>query len=157
MTQTQMTTPHPDTARIPALLPHQGRLCLLDRVLDWDETRIRCAADNHRAPDHPLRWQGQLGSLIGIEYAAQAMALHGALRAPADQPIRQGMITRVQHIQAHIDRLDTLPGALDILATRLMGDDHVVRYGFILSHDGHTLLSGEASVLLSASPSPTSH
>lgn len=145
-----MTKPLLDAQRIAALLPHHGRLCLLDRVIDWNDDQILCEADTHRASDHPLRWQGQLGSAIGLEYAAQAMALHGALRAAAEQPPRQGMITRVQHFSAHTERLDTLPGALVIEAERLMGDDRVVRYRFNLIHAGESLLHGEASVLLSA-------
>ena len=145
-----MTPQQLNAQAIAALLPHHGRLCLLDRVIDWNDDQILCEADTHRAPDHPLRWQGQLGSAIGLEYAAQAMALHGALRAAAEQPPRQGMITRVQHFSVHTDRLDTLPGALIIAAERLMGDDRVVRYRFRLTHAEAPLLHGEASVLLSA-------
>lgn len=137
-----------DRARIAQLLPHQGRLCLLDRVIHWNAEHIACEADSHRAPDHPLRWKNQLGSAIGIEYAAQAMALHGALLAPPNDAPRQGMITRVQQVQCSLDRLDELPFALQIEAHRLMGDDLVVRYRFALRHQETCLLTGEASVLL---------
>jgi predicted hotdog family 3-hydroxylacyl-ACP dehydratase len=66
-------------AWIAAHIPHQGRMCLLDEVIDWDRRQIRCRSATHRAPDNPLRSHGRLGSACGIEYAAQAMALHGAL------------------------------------------------------------------------------
>ncbi len=139
-----------DATDIARLLPHHGRMCLIERVLAWDAESIHCTADNHRAADHPLRWQNQLGSAIGIEYAAQAMALHGALRVPIQQPPRQGVITRVQQVHTTVDRLDTLARPLHIRAWRLMGDDTVVRYRFTLQHDDDTLLHGEASVLLAA-------
>jgi predicted hotdog family 3-hydroxylacyl-ACP dehydratase len=54
-------------------------MCLLDDVLSWDASRIRCRSASHRTPDNPLRAHGRLGAACGIEYAAQAMAVHGAL------------------------------------------------------------------------------
>jgi len=61
------------------LIPHQGTMCLLDRVLDWSAGEIVCAASSHLAPDNPLRRDGRLGAICGIEYGLQAAALHGAL------------------------------------------------------------------------------
>ena len=60
-------------------IPHQGTMCLLDAVLAWDDDHIRCSASSHLQPDHPLRAHGRLGAACGVEYAAQAMAVHGAL------------------------------------------------------------------------------
>ena len=68
-----------DQAWIAAHIPHQGTMCLLDEVVSWDEARIACRASSHRAPDHPLRTHGRLGAACGIESAAQAMAVLGAL------------------------------------------------------------------------------
>lgn len=73
-------------------IPHKGRMCLLDAVVSWDATRIRCRSASHRAPDHPLRAHGRLGIACGIEYAAQAMAVHGALVA-ASAPLSSAMTT----------------------------------------------------------------
>ncbi len=70
-------------AWIEARIPHQGRMCLLDEVVECNAQYIRCATATHRAPDNPLRSHGRLGSAAGIEYAAQAMALHGALAGTA--------------------------------------------------------------------------
>jgi predicted hotdog family 3-hydroxylacyl-ACP dehydratase len=58
-------------------------MCLLDRVVHWDSQRIHCRASSHRSADNPLRSRDQLSAACGIEYAAQAMAVHGALQAPA--------------------------------------------------------------------------
>ena len=71
-----------DRAWIASHIPHQGSMCLLDYVEAWDRERIRCRASSHRAADNPLRAYGRLGAACGIEYAAQAMAVHGALLAP---------------------------------------------------------------------------
>jgi len=66
-------------AWIEARIPHQGRMCLLDEIIEWSAQHIRCRTATHRAPDNPLRSHDRLGIACGIEYAAQAMALHGAL------------------------------------------------------------------------------
>ena len=70
-------------AWIASKIPHQGSMCLLDEVLAWNEQRIVCSAVSHTSPENPLRLAGRLGSANGVEYAAQAMAVHGALLAPA--------------------------------------------------------------------------
>jgi len=69
--------------RIERLLPHRGAMCLLDEVIEWAPRSIRCAASSHRDPGNPLRGPLGLSSMAGIEYGAQAMALHGALSAGA--------------------------------------------------------------------------
>lgn len=135
---------------IAARIPHQGSMCLLDRVIDWNEQKIECHAFSHHAADNPLRRNGRLGAAIGIEYAAQAMAVHGSLLAARDTAPKKGMITRVQRIVLHVERLDDCPDALCITAERLMGDERIVHYGFELRCGERVLLEGEASVILDA-------
>ena len=49
-----------DAVGIRALIPHAGRMSLLDTLDAWDATAIRCTATGHTAPDHPLRSAGAL-------------------------------------------------------------------------------------------------
>ena len=57
----------------------QGAMCLLDEVLQADARQHPRAAPSAIAtPANPLRDGGVLPALCGIEYAAQAMAVHGA-------------------------------------------------------------------------------
>lgn len=70
-------------SRIRELIPHAGAMCLLERVIEYDDASICCEARSHLDVDNPLRHNGRLSTLCGIEYAGQAMALHGALRAGA--------------------------------------------------------------------------
>ena len=72
-----------DRGWIESHIPHRARMCLLDEVVSWDAARISCRAVSHRDPDHPLRAHGRLGVACGVEYAAQAMAVHGALASSA--------------------------------------------------------------------------
>src|SRR4051794_13876660 len=69
-------------AGIAARIPHAGRMCVLDRLLRWNETELVCSASSHRDPANPLRSATGLLAPVLIEYAAQAMALHGGLLSP---------------------------------------------------------------------------
>nr|WP_296895544.1 3-hydroxylacyl-ACP dehydratase [Thiobacillus sp.] len=125
-------------------------MCLLDAVLEWSDTVIVCHAVSHTSPANPLRAEGRLGAAAGIEYAAQAMAVHGALIAGDDAPPRQGYLTSVRSVSLHVGRLDDLPGALDVRAERLSGDGNHILYQFSLAHAGRCLLEGRAAVVLDA-------
>jgi len=142
-------------AWIAAHIPHQGRMCLLDEVIDWDRRRIRCRSATHRAPDNPLRSHGRLGIACGIEYAAQAMALHGALandaaagRAQAKSDL--GFLASVREVRLLVLRLDDIENDLICEATCLAGDSVTALYEFALRDGERTLLSGRAAVVLNA-------
>ncbi len=125
-------------------------MCLLDAVTRWDEGQIACRANSHRHPDNPLRAEGRLGAAIGIEYAAQAMAVHGALLSKAMSAPRRGYLVSVRAVKLHVDRLDELPGDLDIYAQRMVGDEGTAMYQFSIGHDGQAVMEGRASVVFGA-------
>ena len=139
-----------DHAWLLAHLPHQGSMCLLDAVTDWDAKHIRCTAKSHRHADNPLRAHDRLGAACGIEYAAQAMAAHGALLAAADSAPRAGYLASVRGVDLHVMRLDDIAADLELEAERLSGDDNTILYGFRVSAAGRELLSGRAAVVLDA-------
>lgn len=138
-----------DHAAIARLIPHAGAMCLLGGVTHWDAQRIACIADSHRAEANPLRRDGRLGILCGVEYAAQAMALHGALCAGAG-PSRGGMLAGLRNLAWHEDRLDLLPGLIGITAERLHGESDRMIYAFELRHGDRPLIEGRAVVVLAA-------
>lgn len=139
-----------DHAWIAARIPHQGTMCLLDGILEWDSQRILCRADSHRALDNPLRSHGCLHAACGIEYAAQAMAVHGALCSTDGGRPRTGFLASVRSVELAVDRLDDVATPLFVAAQRLGGDDNNVLYGFVVSDHGKTLLAGRAAVILNA-------
>lgn len=139
-----------DHAWLLAHLPHQGNMCLLDAVTDWDALRIRCTASSHHHADNPLRAHDRLGAACGIEYAAQAMAAHGALLAAADSAPHAGYLASVRGVELHATRLDDIAADLEIEAERLSGDDNTILYGFRVSAAGRVLLNGRAAVVLDA-------
>lgn len=138
-----------DHAGIAARIPHAGRMCLLQAVTEWDATRIVCTASSHRAAGHPMAEDGRLDVLCGIEYAAQAMAMHGSLVAEATSP-GGGYLASVRDVICAAARLDDLQGDLVIEAAQLMAEAGRVIYRFDLSCDGVAVLSGRAAVVLDA-------
>ncbi|MFA7291747.1 MAG: hotdog family protein [Rhodocyclaceae bacterium] len=142
-----------DRAAIAARIPHQGSMCLLDAVLDWSPETIRCRAVSHRALDNPLRAEGRLGVACGIEYAAQAMAVHGALIAGNGTRPRQGYLASVRSVELFVSRLDDITEDLELFAERLSGDDNNVLYQFTVRADGRDLLRGRAAVILDSEKS----
>jgi predicted hotdog family 3-hydroxylacyl-ACP dehydratase len=142
-------------------IPHKGRMCLLDEVLAWDAKRIRCRSATHRASDNPLRAHGRLGAACGVEYAAQAMAVHGALVA-ASAPLAStvasnlrgsigpvvGYLASLRNVTLYVTRLDDLPTDLIASAERITGDGRTVLYEFSVWCAEQLLLSGRASIVL---------
>ena len=139
-----------DHAWLLAHIPHQGSMCLLDAVTNWDAKHIRCTASSHRHNDNPLRAHDRLGVACGIEYAAQAMAAHGALLAASDSSPGAGYLASVRSVECRVTRLDDIRTDLEIEAERLSGDDNLILYGFRVSAAGRDLLTGRATVVLNA-------
>ena len=137
-----------DRHQIRALIPHAGTMCLLERVLTWNPEAIVCQAVNRNDPDNPLRRRGRLGAACGIEYAAQAMALHGALNA-AGGPQRAGVLASVRDTHCHAAALDE--GTLTIEARLLLSEGLRVIYAFTVSGTEKMLLEGRAAVVLGPS------
>ncbi|TCV96271.1 putative hotdog family 3-hydroxylacyl-ACP dehydratase [Luteibacter rhizovicinus] len=131
------------------LVPHAGDMCLLDVVLAWDERTIHARSTNHTMPSHPLRGDHGLHAVHLSEYGAQAMAVHGALRARAagGGAARPGMLVSLRGVDLAVERVDTLEGALDIHAECLYADDSGAQYTFRIEHDGVVVASGRAAVI----------
>lgn len=145
-----------DRAGIAARIPHQGAMCLLDSVEQWDARGIVCRAVSHRDAGNPLRAHGRLAAACGIEYAAQAMAVHGALLAPAQGAPRQGYLASVRGATLRAGRLDDIAADLTVRAERFSGDADNILYVFSIMAGEQVLLEGRAAVVLDAGPVQTS-
>ena len=140
-----------DHAWIASHIPHQGSMCLLKNVHAWNDDKIECRADSHRALDNPLRAHGQLGIACGIEYAAQAMAVHGALLAPANSPRpKVGYLVSVRGVMRAVTRLDDVNTDLVITANCMMANESNMLYQFTVCANDKVLLEGRAAVVLNA-------
>jgi predicted hotdog family 3-hydroxylacyl-ACP dehydratase len=107
-----------------------------------------------------------LGIACGIEYAAQAMAVHGALvgaaagagpalvGTPAAGAPRaratMGFLASLREVRLHALRLDDIATDLYCEATCFAGNRVTALYEFALWSDLQQLLSGRATVVLDA-------
>ena len=138
-----------NATQIAQLIPHQGNMCLLTGVTDFDPQSITCVAASHRLATNPLRENGLLHAICGVEYAAQAMAIHGTLLSgQGDKPPRGGRLAGVRSLDLKVHRLDDIKADLEINATQIMGDENTMVYEFTVGVAGLNLLEGKATVIL---------
>jgi predicted hotdog family 3-hydroxylacyl-ACP dehydratase len=138
-----------DRSWIELNIPHHGRMCLLDEVVEWNSERVRCRTGSHRLRDNPLRSQGRLSAAGGIEYAAQAMAVHGALTGGTGRP-EAGFLAGLRDVQLHVLRLDDIESDLICEARLVAGDGGTALYEFVLWTEAKRLVSGRATVVFDA-------
>lgn len=137
------------TLDIATLLPHQGAMCLWQRVLTAHATSVTVSTLSHRAPTNPLRGDGGLRAVHLCEYGAQAMAVHGGLLAQtANTAVRQGFLVALRGVSLHVTRIDDLPFALTCQAELLMQDEGSQQYAFRIEHTGKLIAEGRAAVML---------
>ncbi|HEV7778176.1 MAG TPA: phosphotransferase [Luteibacter sp.] len=141
-----MTLPKSDWSH---MIPHAGGMCLLDAVEWWDDSAIHAVSEGHLSVDNPLRGEHGLHAVHLAEYGAQAMAVHGALRARAagNEAVRPGMLVSLRDVKLAVERVDTLEGALHVFAECLLANEGGAQYRFRVEHLGRELASGRAAVI----------
>ncbi|MGH8190054.1 MAG: phosphotransferase [Rhodanobacteraceae bacterium] len=140
------------------LIPHKGSMCLLDEVVEWDTVHLHARSTSHRSPDNPLRADGILHAVNLCEYAAQAMAVHGALCARAGGgEARPGLLVALREVALSVERIDDLPGRLQVHVECLLATAGSLQYAFRVEHRGSVLATGRAAVMLQDRPRDTTH
>jgi predicted exporter/predicted hotdog family 3-hydroxylacyl-ACP dehydratase len=134
---------------ISSLIPQQGAMCLLDRVVEWDERRVVLETDTQRSPSNPLRVADRLRSIHLCEYGAQAMAVHGALRT-GSRTAADGMLVAMRSVTFTRDWFHDLPSSLRVEAQCLQHDTASLQYSFRVTHRDELLAEGRAAVMLQA-------
>jgi predicted hotdog family 3-hydroxylacyl-ACP dehydratase len=131
------------------LIPHTGTMCLLDEVVAWDESRLHACSSSHLRADNPLRAGGLLHAVNLCEYAGQAMAVHGALRErDAGGVARPGFLVALREVEFKVERIDDLPGRLQVHVECLIAMSDSLQYAFRVEHRGALLARGRAAVML---------
>jgi predicted hotdog family 3-hydroxylacyl-ACP dehydratase len=130
------------------LLPHKGSARMMERVIAWDAGSITAATATHRCADNPLRREGRLASVHLIEYGAQTMALHGALRelAAGRAPL-PALLVSARGFRATRAFIDDLPGELTVTARALLVTPSSWQYEFEVLHAGSSLASGRVAAI----------
>jgi predicted hotdog family 3-hydroxylacyl-ACP dehydratase len=130
------------------LIPHDGSMCLLDRVVSWDDDTIICESSSHISGNNPLCSGGRLSSISLIEYGAQAVAVHGGLLArESGASAGGGYLAALRDVTMIRCDVDTAGGELVVAAERLMSQDGSMVYRFEISQDAVALVSGRATIV----------
>jgi predicted hotdog family 3-hydroxylacyl-ACP dehydratase len=138
-----------DRAGIAQCIPHSGAMCLLDRLESWNAEAIHCSTSTHTDADNPLRTAGGLLTPNAIEYAAQAMALHGGMLTEEGSTPSAGFLASARNVRMSVARLDDVDGRLHVRAQRLSGDSNQVLYDFAVTDErGQAIAEGRAVVVL---------
>lgn len=139
------------TLVVAGLVPHADRMCLLEHVLDWDDATVTLGTSTHRDPANPLRSDGRLRAIHLCEYGAQAMAVHGGLRARVrGERAQPGLLVSLRDIVLDCDYVDDLAGELVVSARCVHESPSAWQYEFCVAHGQRRLAHGRATVSLAA-------
>ena len=137
-----------DREELCGLVPHSGNMCLLDSVLSWDDTHIRCTASSHTDPRNPLRKQGRLAAVHLLEYGAQAMAVHGGILArESSSDARPGYLATLRDVTITADYIDQIKTPLNIEAEKIAASSDSFMYKFRVTTNDKLLASARATVI----------
>ncbi len=140
-----------DKAAIAERIPHADNMVLLDKCVSHDSQGLTCLSSSHVDKSNPLRTSKGLSAICGIEYAAQAIALHSSLLNT--NKVGVGFLAICKNINCKLRYLDTITTEIMVRVEYIAGsaDLGLLQYGFLLStvDDKQDLLSGELGIAIS--------
>ena len=143
-----LTTACIDKNTIRELIPHSGSMCLLDSVLAWDEQSILCASHTHLERTNPLRRHDHLSAIHAFEYGAQAVAIHGGLRARAAGTFAPpGYFAALRHGQLTAKTLDRFDSPLEVRANHLFSDSANCVYECHVAANDEVIARGRVTII----------
>ena len=107
--------------KIAALIPHGKGMSMISEIVSWDANTIHCRSNRLAEASNPLCENGELSSIVLVEYAAQAAAIHGALLNSALGEQRPAYIGAVKNIELFMQQANNRE-SIDIHADCLMNN-----------------------------------
>jgi len=130
------------------LIPHSGKMCLLERIIRWDSAAIECEASSHLLPDNPLRREASLSAVNLVEYGTQAMAVHGGLLAREQGgQLGDGYLGALREVQISQLDISKIADKLHIMAEKLISQGGNLIYRFRITAGDTCLIQGRATVV----------
>lgn len=116
------------------LLPHDGQMVLLDKVLDYDQESLMAEVI---VRDDGLFAEGnQVPAWIGIEYMAQTVAAHGGVMCHlAGRPIMPGFLLGARRYSSNVSSFK-VGTRLMIKVTRIIEDQGLGVFDCHISAEG---------------------
>lgn len=129
---------------IEAIIPHSGKMCLIELVDLWDIDKIVCRTNSHRDAQNPLRINGELSAINLLEYGAQAIAIHGGLLSKTKI---HGFLAAIRNAKLHVTRIDTLNCEIIIKAKAEIKTENGAVYEFVILAAEEILIEARATVI----------
>lgn len=130
------------------LIPHAGKMCLLDAVKSWDEKSIICTTNTHQKASNPLRNREGLPMLSLVEYGAQAVAVHGALLAKKESMVmEEGYLAALRDVQLAQGCLSDIANELEVGAERIYVDAGNMIYTMVVRNRNKVLVNARVTVV----------
>lgn len=133
------------------LIPHGRGMQLIDRVISFDKEKIHCETESHLNPNNPLLEDGKLHSVILVEYAAQAAAIHVALNHKETTKQTPAFIGSLKNISLSQHYLSGIAAPLTMMASCALLNNNGAIYEFKAFADT-IIAQGRLSLI-----SPTNH
>ena len=109
-----------NTFTVESLMPHAGKMVLLDRVVAFDEERM--VTEVTVRDDGLFGDENSVPAWLGIEYMAQTVAAHdGIKRRVSGKPIQLGFLLGTRRYCSNVDHF-VVGSRLTITVTRLVED-----------------------------------
>ena len=81
-------------------IPHQGPMCLLDEVLNWNPVRVQCRSSTHRDPGNPLRAEHRLDRLLVSAQPGEGLGPESRRRHISGPDGEGGLVSRQSLLEA---------------------------------------------------------
>ena len=127
-------------------IPHSGKMFLIDKVLSFDEKTLFAETKTHIDSENPLLENNILSSMNGIEYAAQAVAIHKSFVDKCTQ--KEGYLISVRGVKTYVEDLVNTKESLQINVKSLLSNNENATYSFTIIAGKQLLLEGRLTILI---------
>lgn len=134
-----------------ARLPHALDMRLIEEIVSWDKSNIYCQSRLTTAFAHPLQLDdGSFPVICLLEYAAQALALHGLLCTSSNKGIQSASIISCKRLAIASSSITNCDLTIDVSATLRAQSSGAASYRVSVTQgdDNTSLLRGDLMVLL---------
>lgn len=143
MTATALPSRFPPVSE---LLPHRGRMLLLDEVVASGPGFVSCRVSIR--PDSVFLEGGGVPSLVAIEYMAQTIAAYAGLQARSQGlPVRIGYLLGTRELALDVDFF-RVGDELLVEAHHQFGDERIGAFDCRVVVGGHVVAAGRLNVYL---------
>ena len=146
----QMTAKKLPLLPVEDVVPHSGRMVLLDRLLLVEEGRLR-AEVVLRANSMFVR-NGRARAIVAVEYMAQAVAAYvGTISRQKNQPVEIGYLIGIREMTLAVGHLEA-GDVLEIEAEHVFGNDQLGSFKTSTKKNGALLAEATLTVYRGALP-----